>query len=93
MAVYVYDPVSGRMVDKKTGERMVPDDAPLAAPRVEGDYEGYQSPIDGSWIEGRRARRYDMEKNNCVDGRQFAPKKIKNPRFAKKWGLQHLLEQ
>ena len=29
----------------------------LHAPRVFGDYEGYESPASGKWIEGKRARR------------------------------------
>lgn len=94
MPVYRYDPSLDAMVDKATGERMVPEGAPLATPRVYGDLPGYQSPIDGRWVEGRRARRYDMEKNNCVDANDFStPKKLKNARFAKKWGVEYLLER
>jgi hypothetical protein len=94
MPVYVYR--DGRMVDKATGAPM--NDGPWqpATPMVYGDLPGYQSPIDGTWIEGRRARQYDLEKNNCVDQREVtggAPRKFKNPRFAKKWGLEHLLER
>ena len=33
----------------------------LHAPRVFGDYEGYESPASGKWIEGRRARSRDFE--------------------------------
>lgn len=92
MAVYVYDKTQGRMVDKHTGEPMVSDDAPLAIPQVFGDLPGYQSPIDGKWIEGRRARKYDLESNNCVDANDFSkPKPLKNQRFAKKHGIEHLL--
>jgi len=96
MPKYIYDAAQGRMVDKETGERMVSDDAPLATPRVFSDLPGYQSPIDGKWVDGRRARRYDLEANNCVDANEL-PKvtngKLKNPRFAKKHGLEHLLER
>lgn len=95
MTIYVYR--DGRMVDKATGEPMVdPEDWVPSVPQVFGDDEGYESPIDGKWIEGRRARRYDLEKNNCVDARELAPKeprKLKNERFAKKWGLEHMLER
>lgn len=32
----------------------------LHAPRVFSDYEGYESPASGKWIEGKRARREDL---------------------------------
>ena len=82
------------MVDKATGERMVDPAAPLAVPMTFGDLPGYASPIDGTWIDGRRARRHDLEKNNCVDGNDFssAPRGLKNERFAKKHNLEHLLK-
>lgn len=97
MPTYIYDKEQGIMVDKATGLPMLNQAekaAPLQVPRVFGDYEGYKSPVDGSWIEGRRARKYDMEKNNCVDGNDFSsgPKGLKNERFAKKRGLEHLLK-
>lgn len=38
----------------------------LTAPLVVADLPGYQSPVDGRWIEGRRARREDLARNNCV---------------------------
>lgn len=93
MAVYRYDPNLDAMVDKDTGERMVQPGQPLRTPRVFGDYEGYQSPVDGRWIDGRVARREDMARHNCVDANDFAkPRKLKNERFAKKWGVEHLME-
>lgn len=96
MAKYVFDRELGVMVNKETGAPMLTEaerKAPVPTPQVYGDLPGYQSPIDGSWIEGRRARRYDLEKNNCVDANDFSkPKRLKNERFAKKHGLQHLLD-
>ena len=99
MAVYVYDPERDMMVDKITRLPMldqVERNAPLQAPQVIPDTPGYRSPVDGSWIEGRRARRYDLEKNNCVDANDLPRKtdgKLKNERFAKKHGLQGLLQR
>lgn len=99
MATYIYDRERGMMVDKDTGLPMLNQEErarPLQIPRVFGDYPGYHSPVDGRWIEGRRARKYDMEKHGCVDGNDFSPsggRKLKNERFAKKRGLEHLLEQ
>lgn len=82
------------MVDKKTGEPMVSGPWKPVTPMTMGDIEGYVSPVDGSWIEGRRARRYDLEKNGCVDANELrSPKRLKNARFAKSRGLQHLLDQ
>lgn len=85
--IYVYR--DGRMVHKETGEPMnrPGSNLPPQAPRVMPDTPGYQSPIDGSWIEGRRARRYDLESNNCVEAGDIPPRKLKNDRFIKKWGL------
>lgn len=92
MATYVYDKASGRMVDKETRAPMNPDHAPLATPMVMRDTPGYSSPIDGKWIEGRRARRYDLEKNGCIEAGDAPPKKLKNAKFAAKHGATHLLE-
>jgi len=99
MATYVYDEKSGRMIDKKTGAPMLSDAdraAPVQCPQVVSDTPGYQSPIDGKWVEGRRARRYDMESNNCVDANDLPSPvtgKLKNERFAKKHGLEGMLER
>lgn len=97
MATYVLR--DGQMVDKATGAPMLTDEErsrPIPTPRVFGDYEGYRSPIDGAWVDGKRARKYDMEKNNCVDANDFIPaggRKLKNERFARKRGLDHMLPQ
>ncbi|WP_216661165.1 hypothetical protein [Ralstonia sp. 3N] len=37
----------------------------VEAPAVQTDLPGYQSPIDGRWIEGRRARMEDLKRSNC----------------------------
>ncbi len=98
MATYVYDQSSGQMIDKATGLPMLNQEErarPLQTPQAFGDLPGYQSPIDGRWVEGRRARKYDMESNNCVDANDLSsgPRKLKNKRFAEKHGLQHLTDQ
>ncbi len=89
---------NGQMVDKATGEPMLTDEqraGPVPTPQVYGDLPGYRSPIDGKWVEGRRARKYDLESNGCVDANEVSsgPKKLKNKRFIEKRGLQHLSEQ
>lgn len=87
---------NGVMVDKATGAPMLTDEeraGPIPTPQVYGDLPGYRSPIDGKWIEGRRARKYDLESNGCVDANELSkPKTLKNSRFVKKHGLQHLTE-
>lgn len=68
---------------------------PPQLPRVMADLPGYRSPVTGEWIEGKRARRYDLEKHNCIDARDLPSPtngKLKNRRFAEKRGLTHLLE-
>lgn len=95
MAKFVFDRERGVMVDKSTGEPMNPG-GPLATPMVMSDTPGYRSPVTGEWIEGRRARKYDLEKHNCVDANDFAPKeprRLKNAKFAKKHGLERTLER
>lgn len=37
----------------------------LAAPRVIGDYAGYQCPVSGGWIEGRRAHQENLKRHGC----------------------------
>lgn len=37
----------------------------VEAPAVQADLPGYQSPIDGRWVEGRRARTEDLKRSNC----------------------------
>lgn len=37
----------------------------VEAPAVQADLPGYQSPIDGKWVEGRRARTEDLKRSNC----------------------------
>jgi len=96
MTKFVYDADLDCMVNKATGEPMNAPGAPLATPMTFKDTPGYRSPIDGSWIEGRRARKYDMESNNCVDANDLPSPtggKLKNERFAKKHGVEHLLER
>ncbi|OWT62014.1 FmdB family zinc ribbon protein [Candidimonas nitroreducens] len=37
----------------------------IEAPTVQADLPGYQSPIDGHWVEGRRQRTEDLRRNHC----------------------------
>jgi len=99
MPTYVYNRDLGCMVDKETGLPMLNQEErarPLQTPMTYGDLPGYRSPIDGKWIEGRRARQYDLQSNNCVDaGDMKSPTngKLKNAKFAAKHNATHLLER
>jgi putative FmdB family regulatory protein len=37
----------------------------ISAPRVLRDYAGYNCPITGSWVEGRRAHEENLAKHGC----------------------------
>lgn len=37
----------------------------ISAPGVIADIPSYTSPIDGRWIDGRKARREDLKRNRC----------------------------
>jgi len=37
----------------------------ILPPMIRGDLPGYTSPIDGRWVEGRRARQEDLRRNSC----------------------------
>ena len=37
----------------------------MSAARIQMDYPGYNCPVTGNWIEGRRAHRANLEKHGC----------------------------
>lgn len=37
----------------------------IEAPTIHADLPGYQSPIDGRWVEGKRARTEDLKRSGC----------------------------
>ena len=78
----------GHFRDRDGSPMPIPERTGICAPRVMSDIPEYRSPIDGTLITSRSQRRYDLEKNGCVE--MDPPKKkrgYKNPRFAKKHGL------
>ena len=92
MARYVYDADQGCMVNKGTGEPMVTGKA-VALPRLIRPIAEYESPITGEMITDRRQEREHMAKHNVVHTAEIKkPRKLKNERFIKKHGLQHLSE-
>lgn len=68
----------------------VPENASICAPAIISDIPEYASPIDGRLISSRSARREDLKRNNCVDGRELASPtqgKFLNRAFCEKRGL------
>jgi putative FmdB family regulatory protein len=37
----------------------------FSAPAVRGDYAGYECPITGAWIEGKRAHEENLKRHGC----------------------------
>ena len=92
MTRYVFR--NGQFVDPNTDEPMpLPERDEVVMPMIQSDIAPYKSPIDGSVISSRSARRYDLAKNNCVpyEPGASAPKGITNPKFAAKHNAMHLL--
>jgi hypothetical protein len=52
---YVYDPATKAMVEVSAR-------ASQALHFIQPDLPGYQSPVTGLWVEGRRARREDLRR-------------------------------
>jgi hypothetical protein len=64
---FVWSPKEGKLVEVDISARTAP-----RAPAVFGDLPGYESPVTGKWIEGRRARREDLKRTGCrpYEGRE-----------------------
>ncbi len=37
----------------------------LSAPMIVADYAGYESPVTGKWIEGRKAHQEELKRTGC----------------------------
>lgn len=55
----------GKLVEKY-GPEDDRDYSRTAAPMVQGDTPAYRSPITGHEVSGRRARREDLKRHNCI---------------------------
>jgi hypothetical protein len=91
MSTYVWK--DGRFVDKTTGEPMaIPARAGFCTPALQV-FQVYRSPVgDHREIGSRQAQRDDLKRHDCVlVPPRDKPRELKNPRFAKKWGLEHRL--
>jgi hypothetical protein len=65
---YVYDPTTKEMVEVSARRSE-------ALHFIQPDLPGYESPIDGRWIEGRKARRDDLRRSNSRPYEGFAAEK------------------
>lgn len=89
----------GRMVDKATGAPMLTEverARPVPTPRVIADIAPYRSPVTGEVISGRRAKRDDLARHDCIDASDLPSPtggRLKNRAFAAKRGLTHLLKE
>ena len=93
MTKYVFDRETGRMVDKATRLPMNDprEDWTPTVPMLVHDIEPYLSPVSGEYIAGKRAKRDDLKKHDCVDADEVSsrtPRKFKNKRFIEKHGFQ-----
>lgn len=87
MTRYVYR--DGDFRHPSTGEPMeIPKRDEVCMPMVRSDIQEYRSPVNGELISSRSTRKYDLEKNDCVDlGPPKKARGYRNPTFAKKRGL------
>ena len=95
-ARYRYDPETDRMVNVETGEPMVDPASPFVpvVPMHVPDIEPYLSPVSGEYIAGRRAKRADLDKHNCIDAGDLPSPtggKIKSRRILEKYKLPETL--
>lgn len=81
---FVYDPEfirpdggKGGLVEVSTSYQQM-----TSAPFVQPDLPGYQSPVTGLWVEGRKARREDLRRHNCrpYEGREQEQKEANRRR-------------
>jgi hypothetical protein len=62
---FVWDPIAKELVETAVHRSQ-------ALHFIQPDLPGYESPIDGKWVEGRKARREDLKRSGCrpYEGRE-----------------------
>jgi hypothetical protein len=89
----------GRIVNKATGEPMNSghNGGPPPCPRIIKDIAPYLSPVDGRYVSGRRAKRDDLARHNCVDAAELPSPtggRLKSDKLIRKYGLpEHLKKE
>lgn len=63
MTVYVHR--GGQIVDKDTGEPIQTSGIIPRSFQVRRDIPGYDCPVTGKWIEGRRAHEENLKRHGC----------------------------
>jgi len=79
----------GRMVNKATGEPMNEGPWQPATPQI-GAFTAYACPITGKEIRTPQQHRDNLARHDCIEAKELPSPtggKIKNERFARKWGL------
>lgn len=86
---YVWDPDLKELVEVSSNRRQVKSAA------VFGDLPGYESPVSGKWIEGRKARREDLKRTGCrpYEGREQEEKEARRHRIEQERKLDQLAER
>lgn len=93
MAVYAYDPDTGALIDKATGDPMLTDGerkAPPELPMIWG-FKAYACPITGKEIRTLGQHNANLKKHGCIEAAELGSPtggKIRNERFARKHGLE-----
>lgn len=55
---YIYDPARKELVETAARKSR-------ALHFIQPDLPGYESPVTGEWVEGRKARREDLKRTGC----------------------------
>jgi hypothetical protein len=83
---YVWSREQQAFIDREGNPMQAPDR--VCAPLICSDIKPYMSPLGTGMIDGRKARREDLRRNDCreVDPSEYTPV-FKNEKFARKRGL------
>lgn len=87
---YVWDTELKQLVEVSNNYRQETD-----APAVFADLPGYESPVTGKWVEGRRARREDLKRSGCrpYEGRDQELKESRKVEIEREKKLDQLAER
>ena len=87
---YVYDPDLKEMVEVNLNYRQEP-----MGPAIFGDLPGYQSPVTGKWVDGKRARREDLKRTGSrpYEGRKIEEQIVKSRQESEDRKLDQIIEK
>lgn len=58
----------------QTGEPMdLPEGNEVCSPMIQSDIQAYRSPLGDHWVDGRRAQREELKRNNMVINEKRKP--------------------